>query len=281
MPTFATPSPIDLAINLPVGAIEVFASDRADTVVTVIPTNADKAVDRRGAEQTTVEFDGKRLTIKGPKPRIAVFGPSESVDVKVELPAGSRLTAEASVGFVRSVGTLGATRIKASHADLDTTGDLWIRAMHGNVQVKKADGDVEITADHGQIRIGEVTGDSLLKASHGMVTVGVAGGEIDARLSYGDLEVGTAESSVIAKTAFGAMRVREVASGTIQLDSAFGQIDVGVRDGVAAWLDLVSKNGRVRNDLAADTAPSATDSTVAVRARTDFGEITITRGGSK
>ena len=43
MPTYATPSPIDLAINLPVGAIEVVAADRTDTVVTVSPTNPAKA----------------------------------------------------------------------------------------------------------------------------------------------------------------------------------------------------------------------------------------------
>ena len=281
MPTFPTPGPIDLANNLPVGAIEIVASDRADTVVTVSPTNPDRAVDRRGAEETTVEFSGERLVIKGPRPRFSIIGPSESVDVRVELPVGSRLAAETSVGLVRSRGRLGATRIKASHADLDTTGDLWIRAMHGNVEVGTADGDVEITADHGQIRIGTVTGDALLKASHGMVTIGTSVGEVEAKLSYGDLEIGTAESSVTAKTAYGSVRVREVASGTVQLDTAFGQVDVGVRAGVSAWLDLASKNGRVRNDLTADQAPSATDSTVAVRARTDFGEITITRGIAK
>ena len=38
MPTYDTPTPIDLAINLPVGVIEVFAGDRSDTVVTVSPT---------------------------------------------------------------------------------------------------------------------------------------------------------------------------------------------------------------------------------------------------
>src|SRR3954469_19562885 len=100
MPTYPTPTPIDVAINLPVGAIEVIASDRTDTVVTVSPTNPDKAVDRRGATETTGEFGGGRLTIKGPKPRIAVFGPTESVDLRVELPTGSRLAAELSVGNV-------------------------------------------------------------------------------------------------------------------------------------------------------------------------------------
>ena len=114
MPTYNTPTPIDLAINLQVGAIEVVASDRTDTVVTVSPTNPAKAVDRRGAEETKVDFDGQRLTITGPRPRFSWIGPTESVDVKVELPTGSRLTAEIAVGGVRTVGRLGATRIKSS-----------------------------------------------------------------------------------------------------------------------------------------------------------------------
>src|SRR6185503_17628971 len=77
MPTYNTPTPIDLAINLQVGAIEVFAGDRADTVVTVSPTNPGKTVDRRGAEETKVDFDGQRVTITGPRPRISWFGPTE------------------------------------------------------------------------------------------------------------------------------------------------------------------------------------------------------------
>src|SRR5665647_3195602 len=100
MPTYNTPTPIDLAINLQVGAIEVIAGDRADTVVTVSPTNPTKTVDRRGAEETKVDFDGQRVTIMGPRPRLSWIGPGpfDSVDIKVELPSGSRLTAESAVG---------------------------------------------------------------------------------------------------------------------------------------------------------------------------------------
>ena len=52
MPTYPTPHPIDLAVDVQVGALEVVASDREDTVVTVTPTNPDKEADRRGAEET-------------------------------------------------------------------------------------------------------------------------------------------------------------------------------------------------------------------------------------
>jgi DUF4097 and DUF4098 domain-containing protein YvlB len=279
MPTYTTPTPIDLAIKLQVGGLEVIAGDRADTVVTVSPTNPAKAVDRRGAEETKVDFDGRRLTITSPRPRLSWFGPTESVDVTVELPTGSRLTAEIAAGALRTAGRLGATRIKAStgSVDVETTGDLWLRASHGNATLGTAEGGIEITADHGQIRVGTVTGDAILKASHGTIFVGESGGDLDAKLSYGDLEITTALASVSAKTAYGSIQLREVSSGSIQVESGYGQVTIGVRPGVPAWLDLSSKDGRVRNQLEGDRAPDASEQTVSVRARTQYGDITIQR----
>ena len=275
MPTFSTPTPIDLAIKLPVGAIEIIAGDRDDTVVTVSPTNPAKAVDVRGAQETKVDFDGQRLTITGPRPRFSFVGPFESIDVKVELPTGSRLTAENSGGPVKSIGRLGATRIKSSLVDLDTTGDLWVRAMNGNVTVANADGGVEITADHGQIRVGTVTGDAVLKASHGSITVAESGGDLEAKLSYGDLVITKALGSVEAKTAYGSIELLEVSSGSVQVESGYGTVTIGVRPGIPAWLDLSSKDGRVRNELGGDRAPEPSEQTVAVRARTQYGDITV------
>jgi hypothetical protein len=277
MPTFPTPAPIDLAIKLPVGRIEVFASDRKDTVVTVSPTNPDKAVDRRGAEETKVDFDGTRLTITGPKPRFTIVGPTESVDLKVEVPTGSRLTAELSVGGVRATGRFGATRIKAltGSVEIGDTGDLWLRAGHGSTIIGSVDGGAEITADHGQIRIGSIAGDAILKASYGSVDIGEAGGDLEAKLSYGDLNIAVAKAGVTAKTAYGSIQLHEVSSGSIQVETGYGPITIGVKPGVPAWLDLSSKDGRVRNEIDGDRAPEAAEQSVAVRARTQYGDITI------
>jgi hypothetical protein len=279
MPAFSTPAPIDVAINLQVGRIEVFASDRADTVVTVSPSNPTRGVDRRGAEETTIDWNSERLTIVGPRPRLSWIGPTESVDITVELPLASRLTAEIAVGSVRTEGRLGATRIKnlTGSVDIDTTGDLWVRAGHGTATVVMADGELEITADHGQIRIGTVTGSAVLAASHGSIAVGESGGDLEAKLSYGDLGITRALASVTAKTAYGSIRLAEVSSGSIQLESGYGQITIGVRQGIPAWLDLSSKDGHVRNELDASRAPETTEQTVAIRARTQYSDIEIRR----
>ncbi|TQL46626.1 putative adhesin [Homoserinimonas aerilata] len=279
MPTFTTPTPIDLAIKWQVGAIEIVAGERTDTVVTVTPTNPEKAADLRGAEDTRVEFDGERLTIVGSKPRLAIVGPKESVDLKVELPGGSRLTAEIAMGRIRTVGTLGATRIKdgMGAVELDTVGDLWLRASHGNATIGTIEGNAEITADHGQIRIGDAGGDASLKASHGSIQIERSSGDVGAYLAYGDLRITDARASVTGKTAYGSIELVEVSAGSIDVETAFGQIALGVRDGVPAWLDLSSKSGHVRNRLDTDRAPDGSEQSVAVRARTNFGDITVER----
>lgn len=278
MPTFQTSGPIDLAVDLQAGRLEVIATDRTDIVVTVSPDNPDKALDRKAAEATKVEFDGSRLTVAGPR-RFSLIGPFESIAVRVEVPTGSRLTADVSWGPVRATGTFGATRIKASGSpiELGDTGDLWVNAGHGNFEVGSVAGSLEVSAAHGNIRVGSVTGDARLKASHGSVTVGEAGGDVDANLAYGEFEVDRVLGSVTAKTAYGSIRLGEVSNGSIRVESGYGSVQIGIKPGVAAWLDLVSKNGRVRNELDAQSAPEVADQSVDIRARTQASDITIQR----
>ena len=55
MPTFATPEPITVSIELSVGDVRIVASDRTDTTVQVRPTDESRDLDVRDADQTRVE----------------------------------------------------------------------------------------------------------------------------------------------------------------------------------------------------------------------------------
>jgi hypothetical protein len=286
--TYSTPAPIDLVIDLRVGGIEVLASDRTDTVVTVSARNAGKSSGRRSAEErTAVEFDGHRLTVTGPRPRSSVLGPGEadSVNVKVELPAGSGFTGEIGVGGLRTAGRLGATKIKSTHGavDVDTTGSFSLRTSRGAVTVGAVEGDAEIISDSGQIRIGTITGNSRFRTTHGSIHVGEANGDLDTALSYGGLEITRATGSVTAKTQWGAVQLGEVSSGTIRVESGLdgtigaqssAPVTIGVRPGVPAELDLDSTGGQVRNELTGDRPVDASAPGVAIRVRSR-GDITI------
>ena len=106
MPTFQTPKPITVDVDLGVGDIHIDASERTDTVVEVLPTDPDKPGDVTAAERTRVELAGDRLVIRGPRgwrqwtPR----GGRESIDVRISLPTGSEILGEAGVAALRSRG---------------------------------------------------------------------------------------------------------------------------------------------------------------------------------
>jgi len=93
----------------------------------------------------------------------------------------------------------------------------------------------------------------------------------------GAISIDLAHAGVAAKTANGRVRLGEVESGAVVAQSAFGALEVGVRDGVAAWLDLDTRFGRVQNELDSSDRPSASEDSVEVHARTSYGDITVHR----
>jgi hypothetical protein len=65
--------------------------------------------------------------------------------------------------------------------------------------------------------------------------------------------------------------------GAIVLETAAGELEVGIREGTAAWQDLSSQYGRVRNSLDEADSPEQSEATVEIRARTSYGDIKIHR----
>ncbi|MFI6039232.1 DUF4097 family beta strand repeat-containing protein [Streptomyces sp. NPDC051315] len=277
MPSFDTPEAITATAHVEAGSIQFTAVDRLDTVVEVRPRDPKKDLDVRTADQTEVTCASGVLTVRTPKPNL--FGRTGVVDVTVELPTGSRIDMTGAWTQVLGEGRLGEVRVKTSSGDvrLDTTGPLKLTASHGSITVDRVEGTAEITTSSGSMRVGLVDGPAVLKNSHGTTTVGAATGELRVSGANGDIEIRRAEDSVTATTAHGTLRVGEVASGTVQLETSYGSIEVGVREATAAWLDVSSGSGQVRNTLTASEAPESTEDTVKVRARTRYGNIDIRR----
>ncbi|MFI2370255.1 DUF4097 family beta strand repeat-containing protein [Streptomyces sp. NPDC018833] len=277
MPSFDTPQPISVTAHVEAGSIRFTAFDRLDTVVEVRPRDPQKELDARAAEQTEVTCVSGVLTVRTPKSNL--FGRTGTVDVAVALPTGSRIDMTGAWAQVLGEGRLGELRVKTSSGDvrLDTTGPLHLKASHGSITVDRVQGMAEITTSSGSLRVGLVDGPAVLKNSHGTTTVGTATGELRVSGANGDIEIRRAEDSVTATTAHGTLRVGEVARGTVQLETSHGAIEVGVREGTAAWLDVSSGSGQVRNTLTASEAPEETEDIVKIRARTRYGNIDVLR----
>jgi DUF4097 and DUF4098 domain-containing protein YvlB len=280
MPVFETPEPISVLVDLPVGDAWITATDRADTVVEVRPRNESSKADVSAAEQTTVEYVAGRLMIRAPKSwrRYGFFGAGPALDVVIEVPSGSSVQAEASWASFRAEGRLGECRFNTGGTiRLDRTGPLDIDTSHGEVVVERVIGSVRVTASSGKVRIGDVDGTTEIKNSSGDCWIGQSSGDVRVKTAYGDIIVDRALASVTARTAYGTVRIGEAVRGTIGLQTSYGGIEVGVRSGTAAWLDVSSKHGRVHNALDTTNSPAENEDTVEVRASTSWGDIMIRR----
>ena len=85
------------------------------------------------------------------------------------------------------------------------------------------------------------------------------------------------DGSVTAKTANGDIRIGAVGTGSVVAQSGYGSIEIGIPDGTAAWLDLGTTYGQLRNTLEASGPPEPDEPSVEVHARSGYGDLTIRR----
>jgi len=280
MPVFDTPQPISATIDLVLGDARITAGDRVDTVVEVRPSDPGADLDVKTAEQTRIEYADGRLLVKAPRQRsLSLFGKPGSIDVEVLVPAGSHLHGNASIANFTGHGTFGDVRIKTSVGDVtvERTGPLDLTTSTGDLKVTAVAGPASVSTSSGALTVGEVTGDAVIKNSNGDIRVGTVTGDLKVQASNGDITVGQTGADVTATTANGSVRVGQVTRGSVSVKSSFGELEVGVPAGTAAYLDLHTQFGNVHNRLDAATAPAEGEEKVEVRARTAYGDIVIRR----
>jgi hypothetical protein len=284
---FSTPSAIAVTLDLYVADVRLAAADRADTIVEVRPSDPGKTADVKAAENTRVEYDDAARTLrvvsKKPRSRFVNFSSKrpESVDLLIQLPSDSAVRGEADLGDFQSEGALGAVTLKTDlgAVHLAETGPLNLRAGVGPVTVEGVTGPAEVHCGSGDIRIGAVDGTADVSTGNGKVRVGVVTGTATVKVSNGSVSVDRALSGITAASANGEVRIGEVVRGTVSATSKNGSVEVGVREGSAALLELSTGVGRVYNELTSAEAPQADERVdkVEVHASTKLGDVTIRR----
>jgi hypothetical protein len=280
MPTFETPEPISATIDVAVGDVQISVGGRGATVVDVQPNDASNAEDVKAAELTRVEYANEQLLVKAPKLRSWLSRSSGgSIDVTIVLPAGSHVHGAGQTTDFRCDGRLGDCRIKTGlgHIRLDRTGALSLKSGIGDISVDRATGHAEVTAGSGDVRVRELDGSAMIKNSNGDTWVGVAGHDLRLSAANGNIAVDVARAGVVAKSANGDVRLGEVKRGSVVLETGLGDVEVGIREGTAAWLDVRAAAGKVHNALDGAEAPEPSAETVDVRARTSAGSVVIRR----
>jgi DUF4097 and DUF4098 domain-containing protein YvlB len=279
MPTFDTPKPISATIDLGLGDVRIRATDTGTTVVEVQPSDASNEKDRKAAELTRVEYAHGRLDVKASKLRTWLTKDGGSIDVRIELPAGSQVHGGLAAADVQCDGRLGQFQIKTGlgRVTLDEVETLRVKSGTGDIVVEHVIGHADVTAGSGDVRVRALDSTAVIKNSNGDTWIGVAEGDLRVNAANGSIAVEVAHGGVVAKSANGDVRLGEVVRGAVVLETRLGDLEVGIREGSAAWLDVNATAGRVLNSLEAAGAPEPSAETVEVRARTTVGEIVIRR----
>jgi hypothetical protein len=222
MQKFDTPAPISAVLDIPAGRVRVIAADRADTTVEILPADASNSRDVKAAEQTTAAYGDGVLRVEA-SVKNRVFGSPGSIEVTVQLPAGSRVEAKAASAEFRTVGRLGDFAFDSSQATvkIDEAASARLTTHDGDITVGRLGGAAEIRTQRGDIAIAEaVDGTVVLATQAGSITVGAAAGvpaSLDAGTTHGRInnalkntEGATAGLNIHATTAHGDITARSL-----------------------------------------------------------------------
>ena len=197
MPTFVTPQPIFVTLDVGMGDIQVVASDRTDTVVDVRPSDPAKKSDVTAAEQTRVEYSSGRLLVKTLKGwKWSFRAGKESIDVRIELPTGSQVSGETGVAALRCTGRIGGCQYKTGVGDIqvDEAGSLDLRAGAGDITVGHAVGNVEASTGTGAVGIGSIDGSAVVKNSNGDTWIGEVTDDVRVKAANGRITIDRARA---------------------------------------------------------------------------------------
>lgn len=279
MPTFDTPDPITVTVELPIGELRVLASERADTTVEVRSTPDDRAQ----AEAVRVELAGDELRVTGPPlgilQKLTPKTPGRSIEVEIALPAGSALAVRSGYGGIHAEGRLGACTVHARYGDvrIEDAASATLAVSYGRARVTgTVDGDADLVADHGGVQVHRIGGTANLRSKHGGIRADEIVGEAQLTGGHEAIDVDVVEAGARVRTAYGSVRLGRVARGEVSLTSSHGRLEIGIAGTSAAWLD-VDTHGRISNDLEPRDDPAGFVETVSVHARSQEGNIVIRR----
>lgn len=217
------------------------------------------------------------------------FPTTAPVAVVLDIPAG-RITLIAADRADATVEVLPANASQSR--DVKAAEQIAVDYANGELRIVAAtaknrilgqgSGQVEVTVQvptgssfEGKAAAGELRGVGRL----GDVTLEVAQGPVkldetaNARLTVlsGDVSLGRLGGSAEIKVQKGDIRITEAVSGSVELRTESGLIEVGAARGVSASLDAGTSYGRISNSL---NNTEGADAALNIRATTSYGDIT-------
>jgi hypothetical protein len=261
MPTFETPEPISVRIELGGGSIRLVATERTDTVVEVRPRDESRSSDVWAAEHTRVDFRDDELIVAGAKRGLPRFR-GGAVDIEIALPSRSRLHASLGSADMRAVGEF---------------ADVRFASASGKMEVDKAIGKIKAANASGTFILHAAEGKVSVETASGAVSIGDLDGDLKFRAASGSLTVDTLRGQIKSSSASGSTTVVAAVRGEVAVHTSSGEVAVGVVEGTAVRLDIVTRSGVVTNRLQPADGPEHGDETLILQVRSASGSVDIHR----
>jgi DUF4097 and DUF4098 domain-containing protein YvlB len=244
--SFSTPGPVSLDIRIPAGEVEIETDDAPETAVELEARGRDADERERDAE---ISF----------RPR------GDGYEVRVEAGRGGGLFRRNGEYRVRIAAPHGAT-VRANLASTEISG----RGRYQELDVKVASGDVEFEEISGEAAVNTASGDVQLER------VGTA----KVNSASGDVQIEESAAGADVNTASGDVQIRSVVSGEVRVNSASGDIDVGIAKGSRLWVDAQTLSGDTTSELdleSGETIETDEGPLVELKARSMSGDISVKR----
>jgi Toastrack DUF4097 len=234
---------------------ETFATPAPPELRINLPSGDVRVQTSAGATQTYVELSGpneddarieqRRDQIVIEVERKKLVGLRGDYTVLVTAPFGTKVDANFASADFEGIGRFGTVSIDTA------SGGVRLEAVDGRLEVNSASGDVRAEFVGDAVRVNSASGD---------VTIGEAGQDAKIRTASGDIEI------------------RSAVRGKIDVTSASGDVEVGIRKGSNVFIDASSMSGEMSSELDVSDTPSDSDGPhIDFRARTMSGDVVVRR----
>jgi len=278
MHTFQTPGPVDLQVELQQGELTIVAEDTAVTTVDLRPLGGDSAAAKL-IDSARVEQRGNAIVVLLPKGKGGLFRSTGEIEARIVVPTDSVARLETASADVSTRGRLGAVTVQTGSGDvsIDQAADVLIRTGSGDVQLDHASGSCSVRSGSADVSLGRVQGDADVTSGSGDVEIESVGGGLRVKTGSGDLVLHKAGDAVDAMAGSGDLVLKHIHHGRVKAKTGSGDIAIGVADGTAAYLDIMTVTGDVHSDLDASEAPQPDDLTVDISIQSGTGDVVLQR----
>ena len=180
---------------------------------------------------------GERVSIRAPSSGWLPWAGGTSVDLEVELPRNSRITARTSNGKIKAEGVAGELVLHSASGEIEVEGaprEAYLETMSGEIKFEGEHSEVVARTLNGEIELKGVTGAVEASTMSGQIKV-----EGDA-IERAELRTMSGEIELDASLAQGAR---------VEAKSYSGQVRLRLPDDTSARFDVQSFSGGLQSDF--------------------------------